>query len=191
MKVEKRLFHRQTQICRQLLFPETKLVIENPSQCDGRGNCVWVNSAILRRFFSRHDSLDDIFSKASRASDSAILSNEPFLCGHGGLHPRVACKGKLLPREVYNIFETIFLQEYKMFLCDEMLGHPVHTPTALYDFLFIEDKNLSCKQCGLSYQCAMKEKLEKFKVCMYCLLYYLRVLYSLLAHSSVLFYCPY
>ena len=51
---------------------------------------VWVDSNFLRRLFSIHDNLDDLFEVAAKS----ISARSPCLCEHRRLHPRVARGGE-------------------------------------------------------------------------------------------------
>ena len=51
---------------------------------------VWVDSQFLRRLFSCHDDLDDLFEAAA----DSLCSLSPCLCEHSRIHPRVARRGK-------------------------------------------------------------------------------------------------
>jgi hypothetical protein len=87
---------------------ETLVEYENPPP-------VWVPGSFLRRFFSCRDTFEDeltgdIVEDVIKTSDS--------LCAFGekGLHPRVARRGKLLPRVMYETILSILREEQKSLL---------------------------------------------------------------------------
>lgn len=120
--LEKRIKYRQDQIQLQLLSPEQKLLIDVSAESGSVDNYVWVDSTTLSRFFSCNDGMKDIFESAS---ESELISDKSFLCEHSkGMHPRIACSGKLLPKETYEKFENILRGEYELYMQHEKNGSP-------------------------------------------------------------------
>jgi len=159
----KRLQERSNLICRRLLFRD-KALMGHASDFSS-GQSVWLDSSMLRCFFSCDDSLDEYFRKARVAS---ILNNNSYLCKHSnGLNPYVACRGKLVSFEMYKAVKEIIEAEYESFLRDESDGDETHVvnctkklKTPLQEFVITKDSNIQCKRCGLSCQSEMRGKLK-------------------------------
>lgn len=164
----KRLQERRNLICRRLLFRDQAL-LGLPSDSFS-GQSVWLDSSMLRCFFSCDDSLEDFFRKARVAS---ILNNNSYLCKHSnGLNPNVACRGKLVSFEMYEAVKEIIEAEYEYFLRDESDDEETHLvncakklKTPLQEYVITKDSNIQCKRCGLSCQSEMRGKLKFLEVC--------------------------
>ncbi len=166
LRRRKRLDRRKILISKRLLFGDTGRT-GFPSETLS-GESVWIDSSILRRFLSCDDSLEEIFQNANVAS---ILNNKSYLCTHSnGLNPNVACRGKLIPLEIYQAVKEIIEEEYDTFLRYESDGNKTHSINGarnkpLQEYVFNKDSNLRCKKCGLSHQSEMREKLKCLEVC--------------------------
>jgi hypothetical protein len=112
---------------------------------------------------SCQDDLEDLFRGAIKSN--TIRKGAKFLCEHGkGLHPRNARQGKLIPSGMYHALESIVQHEYEMFLDDQSLDKVLASKMTLMDHSFIEGENLTCQECGVSYQQETQEKYELFNV---------------------------
>lgn len=108
------------------------------------------------QFFSCDDDMEKIF----RAASNTIFCRKSFICQHSrGLDPRVARGGKLLPSCVYDRLEAIVRNEYSMFMRDQGL---TPLPLTLFDEKYIVGVNLSCHDCGASYQNVARNKIDIF-----------------------------
>ena len=111
------------------------------------------------QFFSCDDDMEEIF----RAASNTIFCRKSFICEHSrGLDPRVARGGKLLPSCVYDRLEAIVHNEYSMFMRDQGL-----TPLPAHQFNLFDEKcivgvNLTCHDCGASYQNVARNKIDIF-----------------------------
>ena len=120
---------------------------------------MWIPSKFLVQFFSCDDDMEKIF----RAASKTIFCRKSFICEHScGLHPRVARGGKLLPSCVYDRLEAIVRNEYSMFMRDQGL-----TPLPAHQFTLFDEKcivgvNLTCHDCGASYQNVARNKIDIF-----------------------------
>jgi hypothetical protein len=151
---------RREMILEKLFLPTSKRVVPTNSEGNAR---IWVDANFLRRFFSCHDGLEDIFQDAS----TAFLKSQSFLCEHSnGLHPRVARQGKLLRLDLYNELEHIMQEEYAVFLRDQ--GHDAllssNLPLMDHKFVDSDGSSLICQDCGLAHQKEAKLKYDMFKV---------------------------
>jgi hypothetical protein len=101
--------------------------------------------------------------KLFRAASNTIFCRKSFICEHSrGLDPRVARDGKLLPSCVYDKVEAIVRNEYSMFMRDQGL-----TPMPAHQFTIFDEKcivgvNLTCHDCGASYQNVARNKIDIF-----------------------------
>ncbi len=123
---------------------------------------IWVDAAVLRRFFSCEDGLEGIFHNA----DSKELEDCKLLCNHStGLHPRAVRRGKLLSRELYSVLNRIMSDEFTQFTRDEDSENRSLTATAGTSFEdhAVENGNLICEPCGIHYQSEGRKKLETFQ----------------------------
>lgn len=82
---DRRVHARQEQL---LKIFETKSPMFHPNP-DGAKH-VWIDSNFVRRLFSCHDNLDDLFEATARSA--SLLG--PCLCEHSRLHPKIARRGK-------------------------------------------------------------------------------------------------
>mmetsp|Transcript_21335 Transcript_21335/g.46317 ORF Transcript_21335/g.46317 Transcript_21335/m.46317 type:complete len:1522 (+) Transcript_21335:285-4850(+) len=157
MLKNRRIRARQDQIVKKLLFPTSQLAMTTHSE----SNKIWIDSSFLRRFFSCQDDMGDLFQRASQSLP--ILSSQSFLCEHSkGLHPRVARQGKFIPPHAYNALEAIVQEEYSMFLHDQDSDLASIPELTLTDCKFVEDINLTCQDCGVTYQQETRRKLDLF-----------------------------
>ena len=61
--------------------------------------------------------------------------------------------------------ETIMNRMYTLYLRDKGLDFSLaHTPLTLSGYIFIDGANLTCKDCGVSYQQETRRKIDIFTV---------------------------
>ena len=136
---------------------------------------VWVAADPLRKFLSCGDELDTRLHEKG-----PLLRHQHLLCEHNGLHPRVARRGKLLPRKLYDAYVSLLDGERK--LLREQMGNPPSQDAeplardAINDCVITPDSGLFCRECSQSYRTELAEKLE-FIMC-------LKTLYDDLAPSA-------
>jgi hypothetical protein len=122
---------------------------------------VWVRADLFRRFVSGKDRLEDLFRLPA---EEPLLRHRHLLCSHKkpGLHPRVARRGKLLPRSIYNNYERLLFEERCSFVKDLSGDVPKgeSSMTPISDCIITADSSMSCEACALSYRTELKEKLD-------------------------------
>ena len=117
---------------------------------------VWVPAEFLRRFFSctdpfetelRHDVVGDVI-KAGEA-----------LCEHGqrGLHPRIARKGKLLPRVMYETIVGSLCEERAALLSNEGVQNGEERQDG---FVVSPSENMFCQECVDEFHLNTRPKLD-------------------------------
>ena len=143
-----RLAQRRTRITREM-FPNL-LWRANPD------DLVWVDTAQLVQYVSCGDRMDD---RLDGGSGRTLLQHHELLCSHEppGLHPRVARKGKLLPRSVYEAYVAGLRQEQQ-----SILGRDTDESTVT-DCLILPTDNLVCVECSRDYQDELGQKLKTIK----------------------------
>lgn len=116
---------------------------------------VWVPGDFLRRFFSCSDSFgddlaQDIVEDVIKASDS--------LCEHGqaGIHPRVARRGKLLPRVMYETVIGSLMEERELLLA----GQVQNAEERQDGFVISPSESMYCQQCVDDFQLNVRPKIE-------------------------------
>jgi hypothetical protein len=123
---------------------------------------VWVDGQALRRFVScQEDLAPQLFGKGP------LLRHKHLQCDHVGLHPRVARRGKLLPRPIYNAYVSL-LQRERALLRQETKGngsknggdHVGDIEEPINDCLITPEANLYCETCSQSYRDELSTKLE-------------------------------
>ena len=151
---------------RQEMF---SLSSKNPPDDDEDSSPVWVDAELLRCFVSCQDRLEGVFSTPL---DQPLLQHKHLLCDHKkpGLHPRIARRGKLLPRHMYNCYLRLLQEERCRFLSENTKAAAPETPndgdhksspiSELNDCLITPNENLVCFDCVGSYRKDMQEKLK-------------------------------
>jgi hypothetical protein len=139
------LEHRRDTI-RTKMFPDIESCRVLASNCD---DLVWVDGSILLRFMSCKDRLLDRLE-----DEHSILQHQSLFCQHErpGLHPRVARKGKLLPRSVYEAF-VVALQEEQEANIGKSIGE-----NAIDDYIVVATSCLVCQQCCEEYRSQLSAK---------------------------------
>ena len=111
----------------------------SPFESGTHSSYVWVDGVELRRFLSckRYGGLEN----GTRGS----------LCGHKnpGLHPRVARRGKVLPKDVYDAYELL--------RCKEIGSGETKTKT-------ISPSNMRCTECSEDYRRELSKQLDLIRI---------------------------
>jgi len=117
---------------------------------------VWVDTAQLLRYISCEDRMND---RLDEWNDGTLLQHHELLCSHEpqGLHPRVARKGKLLPKAAYEAYVAGLREEQSA-----VLGYDGDEDRVI-DCVILPSDNLVCVECCLEYQDELEGKLEKVK----------------------------
>jgi hypothetical protein len=137
---------------------------------------VWVDGAPLRAFVCCSKELDQ------HLSDSGpLLRHKHLLCNHGGLHPRTARRGKLLPRPIYDAYVLILQGERA--LLRQGLGETDADMEEMNDCLVTRDSHMHCQECSKTYQDELSKKL--------CLVKDLKFLYEELDPKADDFFSEY
>ena len=118
---------------------------------------VWVSGNILFQFLSCLDGMDSLFRSRP------MLQNRELLCEHGsgGLHPRVARSGKLLPRKIYDAMVTLLRDEQSYFSDGTEAGKKGKKgldTDAINDCVISPCSNLFCIECVQTYREHLAEK---------------------------------
>ena len=154
------------------MFPDAGALSTSPSSGDNNVRCtsekrtdefpIWVNSDPLRKFLSCGIELDRHLH-----GHGPLLRHKHLLCEHDGLHPRVARRGKLLPRPMYDAY--VSLLEGERNLLRKQRGSPPGVPDdeansdQTNDCVITPDTHLFCKECSRSYRSELAHKLEFIK----------------------------
>lgn len=119
---------------------------------------VWVNTAQLLRYVSCDDRMQDLLECRNGRT---LLQHHELLCSHEpqGLHPRVARKGKLLPKAAYESYLAGLREEQRAVLGPAA----VDENTVSSDCLILPTEHLICVECCRDYESEIAQKLEKVK----------------------------
>lgn len=113
---------------------------------------VWVEGSVLLRFFSCLDGMENMFKK------HPLLHYRKLLCSHGngGLHPRVAKGGKMLPRNVYDIIVSLLREEQTQFRSEngtqDSAASRENPECGISDCIIAPSSHLFCHECVESYR---------------------------------------
>jgi len=120
---------------------------------------VWVDARMLVRFMSCKDRLDEVLTGND---GNSLLGHRGYLCDHKtpGLHPRLARKGKLLPRSVYDAFVEILSAERHSLSGKE-------SSVELNDCVITPTDNLLCQECCSEYCRELSIKVESLRTFKY------------------------
>lgn len=121
---------------------------------------VWVDGNVLLRFFSCLDGMDDTLKH------QPLLHHRKLLCSHGngGLHPRVAKRGKLLPRNVYDVVISLLRQEQIQFTGSSKnrrgmsAANQENNKDGISDCIISPSSRLFCHECAESYRSELAER---------------------------------
>ena len=127
---------------------------------------VWVETTLLRRFFSCKDGLDDIFHESAVKKDARGANGRLLFSHPTGLHPKEARKGKLITRELYAELDKIISEELSKFPRLESNLNSSSTETDGIDLKnhAVEHSALTCAQSGIQHQSEGRKKLEIFQM---------------------------
>lgn len=119
---------------------------------------VWVDGEIIRRFLS----CDRSDLSAIIPPTGPVLQNKHLLCEHGtGLHPRVARKGKLLPRPLYDALVSLMLGERRLLNDDDQAESMEQLDEAdANDCIITPDNHMYCEICAESYKADLRQKMD-------------------------------
>ena len=158
MSFEKKLTNDRLQ--RRKREIETRL-FDAFSQSDGLDDTsapVWVDGSILLRFFSCLDGMENLFKTYP------LLHHRQVLCSHdgGGLHPRVAKVGKVLPRNIYDIIVSLLREEQRQFHSENgtisSYANLEKAESGISDFVITPSSHLFCQECVESYRSELANK---------------------------------
>lgn len=128
---------RRRESIRTKVFPDF-----SSFRLDEKASSVWVEGKSLRRFLSCR--------MGPETSPIAVATFQfedplPLLCKHSnaGLHPRIARRGKLLPREVYEA------------MCSVLDGERIVSMNGRV----IDQSNLVCEECSTDYRSQLASRL--------------------------------
>jgi len=117
---------------------------------------VWVPGDFLRRFFSCTDPFEVEFETLRCDVVEDLIKSSDQLCQHSqkGLHPRVARKGKLLPRVMYETIMGSLFEEKATLLPNEIYDDAEH------GFVVTPSENIYCHECVDEFQLDIRPKLD-------------------------------
>jgi hypothetical protein len=143
-KVAIQLKKRRELLCAHVLPALTSIDKTNPN------DLVWVDASFLRQFIS----CKDLF--VAQIEHKAIPFQRDILCTHENpaLHPRIARRGKLLPKQAYDALMDIIDNEIQ-----DSVGTGILNPIK-GDLLISPLRNLVCKCCVQEYRSELVEKLS-------------------------------
>jgi hypothetical protein len=146
-RVANRLKNRREILCTKML-PKLALY-DQADTC----NVVWVETSFLRQFLSCEELLSE------NPGTKTILQHRKLLCSHvvPGLHPRIARRGKLLPKEAYDAFIATIQAEIITLFGTDCLDWIIN------DCEITPCTNLVCKECMQEYKTELGETLELAK----------------------------
>jgi hypothetical protein len=141
---------RRRNLLRQFIVSEPLQISAEPP--------VWVEGELLRKFFSCSDGLE-----AALSGELPMLRHKHLLCHHEspGLHPRIARKGKLLPRTVYNHYIHLLASERAELEDNTARLHFYENDAA--DCVITPESGLYCKECSEAYTSELALKLQWVK----------------------------
>lgn len=113
---------------------------------------VWVPGIFLRRYFSCSDPFED---ELAHDVVEDVIKGSDHLCLHGqrGLHPRVARKGKLLPRVMYETIVASLFEERA-----SLLGGEVENENQ-DGFVVTPLESMYCQECVDEFHLDVRTKL--------------------------------
>ena len=124
------------------LFTESTPMFLNPNQA----GLQWIDGFQLRKFLScskyHHHDMD---VEVRRLANPIHQSHH--MCSHGGMHPRIARRGKLLTKQMCDALTSILVDE-----CKDNLFH--------YYFSTSPVSTLWCETCAIDYKKEIKQKYD-------------------------------
>lgn len=151
-----RLKRRKTGLRNFMFHRPTSLVPKDLSQLDANpeSSPVWVDGEFLRRYLS----LENVFDDATKMV-GPILRHKHLLCDHQRLHPRVARKGKLIPRSIYEAYTSLLMAERDLLWKEAQLPS-LESPANDY---IITPAEVICGECSKSYRDELLQKLDQIR----------------------------
>ena len=156
MSLEKQRTNNRLERRRREIEGQLSDVLRKNSNAKSTSPPVWVNGKVLLPFLSCLDGMDGVLQQ------SPLLQHRDLVCSHGkgGLHPRVARSGKLLPRYIYDIIESLLRDEKEQIVPssnEETNGDKIGDIT---DLVISPGSSLFCPECVESYrhELAAKER---------------------------------
>jgi hypothetical protein len=151
-----RLGRRKLGIRNYMFEDAVSLVPESPREVRNEDSFVWVEADFLRKFLSLENVLDENFR-----SPGPLLKHKHLLCEHGQLHPKIARKGKLLPRSLYDVYVSLLRGEQLLLRKQSRLIYDKEDE--INDCIITPSKNLICDTCSQSYRNDLKGKLDHLR----------------------------
>ena len=170
MSLEKQRTNNRLERRRREIEGQLFDVLRKNSNAKSTSPPVWVNGKVLLPFLSCLDGMDGVLQQ------SPLLQHRDLVCSHGkgGLHPRVARSGKLLPRYIYDIIESLLRDEKEQIAPSsneetkgtakrgkQRSGGGQHNKTGdITDLVISPGSSLFCPECVESYrhELAAKER---------------------------------
>ena len=136
-----------------MLVDSSSLLLQEGQPKDKREPYVWVDGKALRQFLACDRSLDDKL----RSSDP-IVCPDTLLCPHGSLHPRVARRGKILRKSIYDAY-TALLSAERNYLSQTTEINEGDVVGKVID----SKEKMICDHCSESYHGELSQRLEFLK----------------------------
>ena len=151
-----RLWRRKAGI-RKFVLNDAGSLLRDCIDVEVNGNTesyVWVDAEFFRRFLRCDRGVDQLLS-----SSGSLIRHKHLLCEHNKLHPRVARKGKLLPRQMFDAYVSILKGENALL----QEAEASKGENDVVDCTITPSTNMFCAECSKSYQTDLSKKLESLK----------------------------
>lgn len=137
------------------MIPTAHALVRGKNEANDDGG-VWVSTEFLRPYFQCRLDLD--LDGALESSTVPVLRHSSFLCNHRYMCPKMARKGKLLPRPMYEALISLLQGE------KAIVNHD-YKPTEenrndIDECKITPGNNLFCQECSASYREELAERLE-------------------------------
>ena len=169
MSLEKQRTNNRLERRRREIEGQLFDVLRKNSKAKSTSPPVWVNGKVLLPFLSCLDGMDVVLQQ------KPLLQNRDLVCSHGkgGLHPRVARSGKLLPRYIYDIIESLLHDEKEQIIASSSNeeakgtakrgkqrsgGGQQNKIVDTTDLAISPDSSLFCPECVESYRLELAAK---------------------------------
>jgi hypothetical protein len=131
--------------------PSTLLLPRQQATNQVNETYAWVDGDALKKFLACDRSLDDRLR-----SSEPIVCPKSLLCPHDRLHPRVARRGKLLLKPLFDAYVALLEGERKL-LCET---GPAENESDVVGCVITPSENLLCDPCSGTYANELVTKLE-------------------------------
>lgn len=121
---------------------------------DGKEPYYWVDGNTLRQFLACDRSLDNKLS-----SGEAMVCPASLLCSHGCLHPRIARRGKLLRKTLYDSYISLLSGERKF-----VSAKSGAKESDVVGCVITSRGEMTCHDCSTSYRKELSEKLDFLRI---------------------------